>query len=62
MKYFNFDTKVNWNHLIENHIEVLDFLTNSEKLKIAKVLKRISEDLQDDVEFDETLKEVVVAS
>ena len=62
MQYFNFDTKVNWNHLIENHIDVLDFLSNSEKLDIAKVLKKISEDLQDDVEFDEMLNEVFEAS
>ena len=62
MKYFNFDKKVNWDHLIENHIEVLDFLTTSEKLGIAKVLKKISEDLQDDVEFDEMLNEVFEAS
>tara|TARA_R110002050_G_scaffold232632_1_gene368267 strand:- start:252 stop:437 length:186 start_codon:yes stop_codon:yes gene_type:complete len=59
MKYFNFDKKVNWDHLIENHIEVLDFLTTSEKLGIAKVLKKISQDYETDAETDKMFEEVL---
>ena len=59
MKYFNFDKKVNWDHLIENHIEVLDFLTTSEKLDIAKVLKKISQDYETDAETDKMFSEVL---